>query len=447
MFRLLLASFLLCFFLQVNSQQVVISSAQKKIVRTDSIIPAAINFSVIKCNAARITGLSYIDAHTGTEESANYTLGAFTFPAPSRPNSGSIAFSLSNPKDTPGVDKTIILRFKLELTDTTIFNFDTITLLHAKPSKPGAWQKDTSNKWKYEYNQFTDFLGFDNQRPNGLLQQEVILKFPIVKNRLKAGGIYFQPFRSVVFNALFNRIDKANNSQAYPLGTTLPNDLAKQDSIRPYLTTLDIFKYSNLQFGLKFNVITIHVDNIRMNFDYTFNVLRNKPYYSDTIKFAGATFTKDDLRPVYSFAQKIEMYLNTDKPIAGQINLAINAGLMFIQLKDSYYKQFDAAVVDPFDKTTALLPANSALNSRRAKPIYFFSGTLEKLWGKEKKNAAFFRVNYFYQQGSYQRYGGSTDLTQFDPKKFYTDQFHNHYLQLQLGVSLDLNNFLGIKDE
>lgn len=303
-----------------------------------------------------------------------------------------------------------------------------------------------------ELNQYTDFLGFDNQKPNGLIQQQLIVKFPLPFH--KTGGsdksiFYFQPLRSIVFNALLNRIDKAGNLQAYPAASSLPAKTTNfnPDSIRPYLTTLDIFKYSNLQAGLKFNVLTFHILNFRLNVDYEFGVLRNKPYYSDTIKVNGTTYTKNDVRPVYSFIHKLEIFGNSAGFIAERNKVAVNAGLMWINLKDSYYKQFDAAIVDPFDKASALLPANDARNGRNAKPIWFFSGTWSVFYGDKMKNSTFFRINYYYQTGSYNRYGGSSNLIDFDPKRFYEDRFHNHFLQIQAGATLDLDAFLGIKEE
>jgi hypothetical protein len=93
------------------------------------------------------------------------------------------------------------------------------------------------------------------------------------------------------------------------------------------------------------------------------------------------------------------------------------------------------------------LPASDARLKKKAQPVWYFSGTISKNWGKKNENTVFFRTNYFHQTGKYSRYGGSSDLASFDPKKFSTARFHNHFLQLQLGIALDLNKFLGVKDE
>lgn len=438
------------------SQSVAINHADRKIPHgpAGTTVTKSISFSVLNCNPARITAVSYANNNSGTAAVSKYSTSAPAFPIAGNFSNGNLTLTIKHPDPVPKKDETIVLRFMLTLVDTVIFNTDTITLTTPPAvAKHPHWYEDKTNTLKYEFNQFTDFLGFDNQRPNGLLQQELIIKFPLVKKKTadtSAAKVFFQPFRSIVFNALFNRIDKSNSSQLYPAGTTLPNDpsnLNNIDSIRPYLTTLDIFKYSNLQIGLKFTALTFHIGNFRLSTVYEFNLLRNKPYYADTLISHNNVFTKDDVRSVYSFAHKIALFGNTSDLINKEIKVAVNAGMMLIRLKDSYYKQFDAGVVDPFDRSTTLLPASDAVIKRRAQPVWFFSGTLSKYWGEKNKNSVFFRTNYFYQTGKYRRYGGSGDLGSFDPKKFYTTKFHNHFLQLQLGIALDLNKFLGVKEE
>lgn len=454
LFSILLQSF-------AQAQSIRISNGTRSFVRgaAGTTTVHAINFSVVNCVPARTVSAALVNTNGGTMPVADYNITAFTsFPAGGV--NGTFTVTVIHPNPLPTADQNVVLRFQLNLVDTVIFSYDTINFTLAAPARGAApapaasapaWQIDTSNKWKYEYNQFTDLLGFDNQRPNGLLQIELVLKFPLIKNRLRIGGnnsgFYFQAFRSLVFHMLINRIDKSKESQNYPIGTTLPNDLNKKDSIRPYLTTMDILKYSNLQLGLNLNVLTFHVGNMRLNFDYEYSLFRNRPYYNDSVLINYAPFKADDLRPVYSHVHKYEVYANNANPIAGKLGVAINAGLMYIRLKDGFYKQFDAAEVDPFDRTTTLIPASSALIQRQARTITFFSGTFKVFWGKKLENQVFFRTNYYYQSGTYSKYGGSSNITQFDPKRFYSEKFHNHFLQLQLGLALKLNEFLGVKED
>lgn len=448
------------------SQSIILGNTQKKVTRTaaGTTQTVTIGVSVINCTPGRIVHVEMFNNNSGTADINSYTIPSISLPTVGTPN-GSIQLEITNPTPLPQNDETIPLRFVFHYDDTVVVNHDTITIIGNRPapspvtpafspiatSRP-KWFKDTTNIFRIELNQYTDFLGFDNQKPNGLVQQQLIVKFPLPFHKTgdsEKSIFYFQPLRSIVFNALLNRIDKAGNLQAYPAASSLPTKTTNfnPDSIRPYLTTLDIFKYSNLQAGLKFNILTFHILNFRLNFDYEFGVLRNKPYYSDTIKVNNITYTKSDVRPVYSFIHKIEIFGNSAGFIGDRNRVAVNAGLMWINLKDSYYKQFDAAIVDPFDKASALLPASDARNGRNATPIWFFSGTWSVFYGDKKKNSTFFRINYYHQTGSYNRYGGSSNLTDFDPKRFYVDRFHNHFLQIQAGATLDLDAFLGIKDD
>lgn len=438
-----------------KAQTVSINTADKQIPlanfkATTAAAAHIVHFSASGIVANKVAAVTMVNTNQGTAASSYYTLGPVVYN--SSIANGYFNLSISDTSYAPATNQTIVVRFRMDLNDSVAFFKDTITIAGTSGSN-AHWYRDSTNTVKYEVNQFTDFLGFDNQKPNGLLQQEFIFKFPLVKTKTgncSSAKVFFQPFRSVVFHALLNRIDKTNASQEYPVGTTLPNNpanLNNLDSIRPYLTTMDIFRYSNLQIGLKLNMVTFHIGNFRLSAEYEFNLLRNKPYYADTIKFGNASFTRDQVRAVYSFAHKIGLFGNTAKLMDNQFKVSFNAGAMFIRLRDSYYKQYDAAVIDPVDRVTTLLSATDVYAKNRAKPIWYFSGMLSKYWGEKNKNSIFFRVNYFYQTGKFRRYGGSNDLSNFDPKAFYDTRFYNHFLQLQLGIALDLNKFLGVKEE
>lgn len=429
----------------------IISPSNKKHLwgAAGSNVPITVTYSVNNCNLNRIKNVKCQPVYSiGNAPSTIVVFNSVAFsaaPAVPNPPNGTISINIITPSKVPDKDIQAVFRFQLTLTDTVIFNYDTLTL-YSLPKHP-KWTKDKSNTFKSEITQFTDFTGFDNQKPNGILQEELVLKFPISKYKhdTKNKNIQYQLLRSVVFTTLFNRIDKTKEYQTYPTGTVLPNNLNNTDSIKPFLTTMDIYKYSNLQMGMNFNFFTLHTANSRINLSYEFAVLRNRPYITDTIIYQNKQFTKADLRPFYSFAHKFEVYMNNSDLIEKSVGYALNGGIMLVRLKDSYFKQYDAAEIDPFDRATKLLPANDPYIRRKARPIWFFGGTLKKLWGDGNKNTAFVRLNYFYQTGKYIRYTGSSDISQgsFDPRLFRETWYHNHFLQLQMGLSLEINKFLG----
>lgn len=289
-------------------------------------------------------------------------------------------------------------------------------------------------KPKFSFTQYTDLQGFDNDKPNGVLQEEFRFLWPTNGKSINGKGNFYL-FRSVTFpTILLNRIDKSKKSRDYPVGKTIPRNPASKDSMLPYLTTMDIFKYSNLQIGGNVVLLAYKASNTLLQLQYGFSLLRNKPYYGDTIKSGvDSGRVADDFRPVYTFQNKFE--LNVQSSIKDyDFNIAASAGVMLINMRDNYYKQFDASVVDPFNQNTSLLPANDAFIKRKPKPIWYFSGVLEKKFGEEDQNNVFFRVNYYYQTGKFNRLRGKYEPPR--PPLFYEDRFHNHFLQLQFGVTL-----------
>jgi hypothetical protein len=439
------------------SQKVIISNpVNKKIYwgATPGVAVHPITFTVVNCNPLNFVSIQY-RAEFASSTAIAPVFNSFDLPASPAPSyhSGNVNISITTPVSIPKENPYIVIRFQLTLTDTVIFNYDTLLITKAPPpaspifgqNKSLRWLKDESNTFKSFVSQFTDLNGFDNQKPNGLLQEELVLKFPLAKNRRqwnkKNEKTFYQYFRSVVFTGLLNRIDKSKSAQEYPVGATLPILKDNKDSIQSYLTTMDIFKYSNLQLGLNFNVITFHTGNFRINLDYEFGVLRNRPYFADTIKVLDTQFAKTELRNIYSFVHKFEFYANNDKLIGKDFGAAINGGLMLVRLRDSYYKQFDAASIDAFGRANALLPANE---KRTARPIWFLTGTFSKKWGAENKSITYLRISYNYQTGMYTPYYGDPKVTpgNYSPSKFRSSNFHNHFLQIQLGVALDIDKIL-----
>jgi hypothetical protein len=301
------------------------------------------------------------------------------------------------------------------------------------------------NGRKIEMIQFTDFLGFENDRPNGIYQQELRFKWPLVKRwwpsvKDKNKDFYVQFFRSVIVpDVLFNRIDKAGKDINYPYGKAIAGKTTTNpDSVKPYLTTMDILKYSSLQLSGRIVPVTIKAGNLRVQFQYSFTIFRNRPFITDTVYVGldSAIRTQGDFRAVYSFAHKAELYFKTTLNNAKDLNIVGVAGVMWLRLKDSYYKQFDAAVVDPFNKATTLLPIGDAIGQRKVQPIWYYSTRLEKRLGEEKKNNIFLRFNYTYQKGKYNAYVGRPTPGRIP--QFERAQYHNHFLQIQAGFGLDV---------
>ncbi len=299
---------------------------------------------------------------------------------------------------------------------------------------------DVSNINKMELSQFTDFIGFDNDKPNGRLQQEFRFKWAIAKTwHGRKDGWQYQFLRSVLLpDILINRIDKSQKEETYNYPAYLRKS-ANPDSSAPKFTTMDIYKYSNFQIGMRAIFLALKKDNFRFHIQGGIKLIRNKPF-ADTSTVQGGKTDSAIFRPTYSVAYTAEVYGKTTLSEEGALNMEFNAGIMWLHLKDSYYRQYDAAVIDPYNKATVLLPVSYP--SKHVRPIYMFSVRLTKELSKEKDHYIYFRCNYMYQKGKYNTVekritntGIITYKTNPEPVKFY-----NHFMQLQLGFSLDLKD-------
>lgn len=308
---------------------------------------------------------------------------------------------------------------------------------------------DNDNVANFSSIQYTDLQGFSNDKPNGILQQEVRFTYPIFsslgKDNDDSKDFRFWLFKSITFPSLiFNRIDKSNKSTSYPIGKIIPESSENTDSLSLFLTTMDLYKYNNFQASASVVVAALKMRTAMLQLQYGIGFLRNKPYYVDTFRSGSDSGrVADDLRPVYSFVNKIE--INFQNVIEEKFSVYGAAGLMFITLRDSKYEQFDVTELDQFDRATKLLSVNNSRSKKAARPILYASALIEKPWNNNK-NTIFFRINYFYQGGQFENLeevvnpNNTSDITYVK----YNDYYHNHFLQLQVGVSLGLEKVFGI---
>lgn len=323
-----------------------------------------------------------------------------------------------------------------------------ITALFLVACSMDAYTQDKDNLPKISSVQYTDLQGFSNDKPNGLFQQELRFTFPLLRglyNSQDSDQYRFWLLKSVTFpSVIFNRIDKSNKSTNYPVGKIIPESSSNTDSLSLFLTTMDLYKYNNFQATASVVVAAAKVNTGLIQLQYSLGFIRNKPFYVDTFTSgADSGRVADDLRPVYSFINKVE--LNFQNHIKDAFSIFGSAGLMWLTLKDSKYEQFDVTELDQFDRATGLLPVNNATSSKSPRPILYLTALVEKPWANNK-NAVFFRVNYFYQGGAFTNIRKGYDPQNPAPS-YYKDYYHNHFLQLQLGVSLGLEKVLGITSE
>lgn len=319
---------------------------------------------------------------------------------------------------------------------------------HLKPTvvskiKPGSsngkfeYCNDSFNTLKYDIVQYSDIAGINNDRPNGLLQYQGLIKVPISQKkwvRKGQSGYSIQIFRSVLFDATLNRIDKSKDEIDYNYTTfLLQNNTAKQSS-QPWLATTDLWRYSNLHVGFRLVPINIETQHFRVQFQVGSRLLKSRPFSTDTITSGpDSGKVKSDFRSVYSNANFMEVYIKMLKP-ESNVDLSLTAGVRGIRLLDSYYEQFDILQQDPFQRTTALAKINS---KRRGAPIYYASFQIGVLIGEERTVSTFLRVNYSLQKGNYLK--PLSNVVDGRPVTYEERKFYNNFFQVHLGTTVELS--------
>jgi len=293
---------------------------------------------------------------------------------------------------------------------------------------------DTTNHNKTEFSQYTDFLAFGNDKPNGLIQQEFFWKWALVKREFRVNkNVSIQPFRSILLpSILFNRIEKGKDSGSlfYPVGYTIKSitedaNGVKDTTLSPVMSTFDIMRYSSLRLEGKLVLLAIRINNARVYIDFQGSLIRNK--ITDTI------INKNSSRYVYSIGTGFSIYVKSPVTINkdSSFNIEAQFGYNKISLLDNYFKQYDVYTIDNEGKKNIAFPVGQKYN-RTSNPIFFTSIRLSKEWGKESKNSIFLRFLYSFQKGNYSFY------TKENPR-IYNQNFYNHYLQIHLGVNISID--------
>jgi hypothetical protein len=299
---------------------------------------------------------------------------------------------------------------------------------------------DKTNVTRKELTQYTDFLGFGNDRPNGILQQRFLFKWPLNKHYHQLGNAQFAFFRSIILpNILFNRIDKAksDSSVLYPVKYVIRSrdsagTITRDTALSPSVGTFDIMRYASLKIESKLVLASLKIDNTRIYFDIQGGILRNRIVDTLSKRKPDSTFQE---RFIYTHYYGFEIYVKSlldDK----DLNIELEAGYNRYIVKDNYFKQYDMYQMDNDGRRSLGLPIGKTFK-RMSAPIWFGSITLRKDWGKEdnadKKNSAFFRMAYSFQNDAYNKPVPNR------PKEYTREKLYNHYLQLQLGLSLSLD--------
>lgn len=299
-----------------------------------------------------------------------------------------------------------------------------------KKKKEYDWAPDPTNTPKLEWIQYTDFLGINSDRPNGVIQQQLLFKWPLMKTYLKRSEKFKVQFlRSVLLpNILLNRIDKAKDDSSIlaPLGRTIITSPAP-DTIANVVGTFDLMRYANTLFGSSLNLLTFHIDKTRLYFNYDVGLLRNRIY--DTISQA-----RPVARPIYSILTGWHVYVKSVLDPKTELNIEAEIGANKVHLKDNFFEQYDIYGYDNGPVNSIRFPVKRQGERNNSRPVWYSSVKLSKDWGKESTNYIFFRLKYQWQSGKY------NFVYKDAPDEINQQEFNNHFMQVNLGLSLGLED-------
>jgi hypothetical protein len=305
---------------------------------------------------------------------------------------------------------------------------------------------DLSNYLKTEIVQYSDFVGIKNDKPNGLLQFQGLIKIPINKKKhLVSNKWSYQFFRSVIIDGTINRIDKSKEEVDYNYTTFLygSNNTAAITK-NPWLATTDIWRFSNLHAGLRIVPLALDLGNFRIHFQAGIKLIKNLPFTQDSVRSGpDSGKVKSDFRSVFSNSKYLEVFIKTIENDQ-KISASLNFGAMWLKLTDSYYEQINIYQQDPFQKAVALAPVEKR-GYKNNRPIWFTSLRIGMELGTDKVVNTFIRLNYLVQSGNYNK--ALDQVVDGKPVRFETKKFYNNYFQVQFGTTFEINKLFNKSDK
>lgn len=303
---------------------------------------------------------------------------------------------------------------------------------------------DPSNTAKFEFVNYTDFKGFDQDAPNGIAQSQFLFKIP-VNHRMREwrdGSTYTQWFRSLVLpNFLFNRIDKTDKGVTQQLSR---NNYGDSSSYSRVISSFDFITNSNFILNTKLAIFTLMKPHSRVQLQLNGSVYKIKVdsmEVTGTSPMAGDSVSKVSIgfNTVYATGLGAELFYDTKYTEEEfPFNFRFIASVQWIKMRSGDYIQADVAPTLPDNsrKSAIMIDPNTGKSSA---PIFTFSAMIKKNLNLKKSDSEdhylFFRYNY-----SWQRFKAGVPITN-RPGMYETKRLYNNFSQFQLGLDLNFDSF------
>ncbi|MBV9962385.1 MAG: hypothetical protein JO072_09075 [Parafilimonas sp.] len=310
-----------------------------------------------------------------------------------------------------------------------------------------SFKTDLSNTLKTDFSFYTDFLGVDNERPNGLYQLELGFKIPVNKYKSKvytksdpSGSSYFQWFRSFYFTMNMMNLDNLlkedlTNTGAKPITKTDSSTQIGIDTIikpnaggtgndtsftpsyaqRKLINSFDLYQWASFVSVLKLNILSWRFPRHHFYVGYNIALLRTPIY--DSLANTRVHVT--------SFMHGPDAYYETDFKIGNPVfNVRINADYYWLKLWNNDLEQIDA----PVFKYNTKSPQINYYTDTKVARIFQGSFRIAYIYNKQENsdgNQIFLRVSSSIQ---------TPDVN--------TVKFHNSFTQVQFGGLFDISKIL-----
>lgn len=311
-------------------------------------------------------------------------------------------------------------------------------------------QRDYSNTPVFRGKIYSDFLGIEDDQPNGLLQTEAFFSFPLFRRELviAKNKAAVSIFRNVLAPSFV--ISKLDDKSRYLDARYYDHPV---DSTTRNLHTLDLIQYANWSNSIQLNLLTLKSPSPKD---------KDSPrwlFYVDAIGYHFRTGIKDTLRTnsqefnLNSFASGFQMKLELRPELADKrFELDIDYSRFQLHLFNGSYRQmlgsqiinadlypneeFTYSDVYDVDKLQLRLTINSFKKVKKVEEIKTvkvdasgnkISEEIDRVEKEEKASSpvkAYIRFSYF---GNF-----------FEPSR----ETQNNFAQIQLGVELKLENLL-----
>lgn len=238
---------------------------------------------------------------------------------------------------------------------------------------------------------FTDFVGVDDDHPNGLIQFEASKRINLLTKRYQWGNkSYHGVFTFIEPRILFSKLEQ-NNKYLFLPRTSLDTVVAKGQNLKRFnVNPLQLYQFSNFSIQTDLNLYKVNWAQAKSNFQLNAKFGYYRTAVSDSVNVLDSSdITSPDLKTDNINSRLFGLNLVWEFKPDGRFGISLGWGIQHIKpFSDNY------SIADGFDRFIHTVFFDGYLNTNDEGGRLFFRTRFNQLFDKPNRNFMQIQLGY-----------------------------------------------------